>query len=164
MKRFKFQLQKVLDIRERREDALKDERTKLNYILQIEKQKLSAINQEIDSAQEKKKALQNTPHANPNEIEDYYIYIQSQLTRRGNQILHIKIAQEHVDKKRDELIEAAKQKKILEKLKEKQEFNHLWELDRAEQKTIDELAGYMDGRKSSTKIKLSDLIQPESKT
>lgn len=51
------------------------------------------------------------------------------------------------DARRSRLIEAAKERKIFEMLREKQEKRHLEEIDKADQKELDEVAAIGDRRK-----------------
>lgn len=158
MKRFAFRLQKLLDIRVRRETILKEELAKLLYFQKLEEEKLIKIERKLSNAQETKGSLQQQERTNPNEIEQYQFFIDSLVFKRINQLYVLDQAKRRVTLKREELIEASKEKKIIEKLREKKEYAYYLELDQLEQKTMDEIATYMDFRDNPAQIKLRKMI------
>ncbi len=58
------------------------------------------------------------------------------------QAIKVKRANAEVEKKREELVEATKEKKKFEKLKENQHENYIIEEKRSEQRVTDEIVSY----------------------
>jgi len=138
MKKFNFKLETVLRVRRHREEK---ERQKLAN-LRRKKMRLEAQKSDINSD------LQ-TFHTNRDEQIDgqspiqhrqQYSYIHEQhqqMKQLDNKIDHLA---KEVDDQRKKLIEANKQTKILKNLKSKHKMRFLEEVDRIEQKQLNEIA------------------------
>lgn len=81
------------------------------------------------------------------EINDYMNYIEKCIQRKNHQITE---AEKEVEKKRQELIEAMKDKKILDNLRELHKEYYYTEEKRIEQKQVDEIVSY---KYSNEKVK-----------
>lgn len=139
MKRFKFKLQKLLDLRERREREVQNELSRLLSIQNREKEKQeelkSSIEQYINSFQDKlRKGIHTIPDI---VIFERYVDVSTRA---------IDVAQERIDsmepeimKVREKLIEASREKKVVEKLKDKRFDEYNYKLNREIMKENDDV-------------------------
>ena len=124
-KSFHFPLQKVLDVRQITEDkqaiSLKNSQMSLNK----EKEQLENLAQKKD-AQLKVDEYDSVDDVNLslNELQVTVDYISQLNNRITNQIQVVEKSNGKVEKERDVLIEASKEKKIVEKLRERQLTNY----------------------------------------
>ena len=124
-KSFHFPLQKVLDVRQVTEDrqaiSLKNSQMSLNK----EKEQLENLAQKKD-AQLKVDENDSVDDVNLslNELQVTVDYISQLNNRITNQIQVVEKSNGKVEKERDVLIEASKEKKIVEKLRERQLTNY----------------------------------------
>ncbi|MGE5613338.1 MAG: flagellar export protein FliJ [Bacillota bacterium] len=141
MAKFTFKLQPVLNVRKQQEDNIKNELGKAIRKLEIEKQKLAELVSALDSvvAEFNDKTRKTTVR----KLILYNGYISLLDSKIKHQKVNVNKASLYVDKIREELLHAMKKRKIMEKLKEKEYGSFLDEQKAAEQKTYDELAGYM---------------------
>ena len=140
MRRFKFSLQTVLDVRRVREEkiqkefsAIQTERAdSLGKIRSFEKQKddMRLYQREM---REKRQTTIVSEDWCMSALSDFTVRIMLE-ARRLQEI------NERLDAKREELIQAQKDRKVLEQLEEKQREEYMNEAAREEQKFIDELA------------------------
>jgi flagellar FliJ protein len=79
---------------------------------------------------------------NPKESADFSNYIEALKFKIEEQAIKVKRANAEVEKKREELVEATKEKKKFEKLKENQHENYIIEEKRSEQRVTDEIVSY----------------------
>lgn len=143
---FKFKLAAVLSLKEKVEDSKKRE---LGLVM-VRKDQIQ--NEKCLLETEKKKATktlkeQNEETLNIASFKAYYHY-----NKRMEQAIKAKeeelqVAQQKVEEKRNELLEAVKERKILENLKtiEKEVFDE--EAKREEQRILDDLVTYKYGIK-----------------
>lgn len=76
------------------------------------------------------------------ELKNYNNYLLFIKKTIEEQLLIIKKAEINVEQKREEFINATKERKILDKLKEKHYENYLYEVKQEEQKIVDEIVSY----------------------
>lgn len=139
MPSYKFKLQRVLEYRERREELLQQELAALMMALLKEQDELNRLissyrknENELKVKREKKIDLK--------EIDIYRKFLErmkEKIISQRNRVVHLSNL---VSNKREELIEASKEKKVLERLKEKDFGKYLLNLDRKERAFLDELA------------------------
>lgn len=141
MSRFQFRMESVLNIREKFEEKKKQEYGDAVMKLQIEKEKKQRmINEESFLSQYARSKMRGCISS----IEiiscnQYMSYLKRNIT---NQDKVVNTAEKFTEKKRGELLEAVKQKKTLESLKEKQWMEFQQELNKEEQKRIDEIVSF----------------------
>lgn len=141
MAKFVFKLQPVLNVKKQQEDNIKNELGKAVRKLEAEKQKLAGLLNALDGIVDdfNDKTRKTT-------VRKLVLY-NGYLSLLGSKIKHQKVnvnkASLNVDKIRGELILAMKDRKMLEKLKDRRYELYLNDQKAAEQKTSDELAGYM---------------------
>ncbi len=141
MAKFVFKLQPVLNIKKQIEDSLKIQLGKAVQALEAEKELL----RELES--EKKRCMAEvgaevSGGVKADKLKNYNAYISFIKQKISRQCEMVKSAQEIVDKYREELTDMMKERKMLEKLREKQYEEYLKEVKKKEQKDIDEIVSY----------------------
>ncbi len=126
MARFKFSLQKVLDIRKHREDQKAIEMQKIQMQLIKAQKKLQAINEHKIKAlgQPTQPVVDLTMHRVHN---DYLNQLSSQIMKQQQKIQSV---MKQVDDKRKELAGAVQERKAVELLREKRLMDHKKEINR----------------------------------
>jgi len=131
----------ILSLRQKLEDKKKQEYGEANRKLQIEKQKKQKLIDETtffsNHLCEKMK-----DQIVPSEIISYNQYLKVLRRKTVEQDKVVQKAVNNTEKKREELLEAVKQRKMLESLKEKRWIEYKEELNREEQKIIDEIVSF----------------------
>ncbi|MDP4179484.1 MAG: flagellar export protein FliJ [Bacillota bacterium] len=141
MAKFFFKLQPLLNIKTQLENNAKNELGKAVQKLEEEKDRKKQLEnyrqKYIDDFGEK-----SGKGMRVEKLKEYTAYISHLAHKIEAQNKNIKEASENVDKHREELVAIVKEIKILEKLKEKKYKEYLNELQKDEQKVIDELVSY----------------------
>lgn len=150
MKLFKFRLQKVLDFRKLKEEKLHNELTLADYDIIRQKGKLGSMLGEKTSSGE---AFYERQSGGIKGWEATFHY--RFLKRKSREINEkkdvIKGLLSARDQTQKELLSSSIDRKVMEKLKAKAFKKHKTELERREQKQIDEVAlqGFRRGKKSN---------------
>ena len=148
MAKFQFKMETVLRLRESIEEQKKNEFGRAAAELERQKEKLKAIiaeqRQMIQEFHEAVKARIDSKKS-----DQYNKYIKLLDKRIEEQQAVVKKCEAIEEACRKELIEATKEKKKLEKLKEKQFQQYVIEEKREEQKVTDELVSYQTFIKGS---------------
>jgi flagellar protein FliJ len=139
MKKYKFKLYRLLDIRAAKEKQIKNELAELVNIQNIERTKQLELRQKMA---EKKKALKATMEKKISSYNEVIMY--ERFTDNANKAINIaetKIQQMEpaIKKVRDRLIEASREKKVVEKLKERRYKEYLYKLNREIAKENDDM-------------------------
>lgn len=138
MKKFKFKLETVLRVRRHREEKARQELADLRRRkMRLESQK-HEINGHLQTFNNNRD--EQIDGQTPIQHRQQYSYIHDQhqqIKQLDNKIDHLA---KQVNDKRKKLIEANKQTKILSNLKAKHKMNFLEEVDRLEQKQLNEIA------------------------
>jgi flagellar protein FliJ len=154
MKKFKFKLYRLLDIRAAKEKQIKNELAELVNIQNIERTKQLELRQKMA---ERKKALKATME---NKIFSYNeVIMYERFTDNANKAINIaetRIQQMEpsIQKVRERLIEASREKKVVEKLKERRYKEYLYKLNREIAKENDDM-----NQKIYLKKRADDLYQ-----
>ena len=148
MKKFKFNLQRVLDYRKTIEDALLAELAAIQAEHDRELANLEDMKRDKDQFRERMKI--ELSRGDADEIKEAYNYLQ-QLTLQVlvQQNLVAKL-NEKKEKKTLEVIDAAKERKVLERLKEYKVAEYRKEAESQEQKFLDDIACIRLGRVKRT--------------
>ncbi len=141
MAKFVFRLQTILGLKQKLEDQKKLEFGKAVKKLEIEKQHKIELENEKDDCIIGLRNKINTVVA-PVEIKQYENYIDFMKKKISEQAIVISIEEKYVEKKRLELIESIKERKMLETLREKDYENYLKEEQQREQKVVDEIVSF----------------------
>lgn len=141
MAKFKFRLQPLLNIKIQLEDSAKNELGKAVQKLEEEKEiGRSLLEHREKYINEFNEKASKTVRID--ELRSYTMYISRLAKNIDDQNKNIKEASDSVDKYREELIKIVKERKILEKLREKKFNEYLIDMSKDEQKRMDEIVSY----------------------
>ena len=139
MRRFQFRLQKVIEARRFKEEIAKKNLAMAQIALNEELQRLERLEALYGDAM-----LQMEAHmegqVNVADVLLYIAYISSLSEQISGQQHKIAQCAEEVEHKRHMLVEASKDKKMLERIREDRYSAYLQEASRAEQAAMDEIA------------------------
>lgn len=135
IKGYEFSMEKILEWRTDIEKMTMEKFASLQNDLLLEKNLLNGL--EMQHTKSKENNLRNY---NVNELMHQQLYIQAieEKIEEQTNIIHAKKVL--VEESRIELVAAQKERKIMEKLKEKDETNYLEDVKNIEQKELDEIA------------------------
>ena len=140
MKKFKFSLQSLLDLREKRLEEKQIEYGKLQFIMRtLQTELMNLQNELVNSKENLYKLLNSNANIDINIIgmnRNYLLKLEEDIV---NQDKKIEKHQIKLEEKQQEMLEALKEKTMLEKLKEKQLKEFLKTIDAAERKELDEI-------------------------
>lgn len=143
MARFKFRLEILLRLALNKEEEVKKELASWQKLLIEAQGKLSKIKIEISLT-----LVEKSYQKNINEILIHESYLERLREDQKKTESEIEYFKEERDKTIIKLQEVVKERKILEKLKEKKHEQYIFEENRQEQKEMDEIGSkiYTDGR------------------
>lgn len=139
MRRFKFRLQSVLNIKEKK---LEDERLKLGEIISTIEAQKDVLLELNDKKETLKNQLNKTLENSILDIEfvvGYKNYLERLDQDIKTQFEIIKKTQIELEEQQIQVSEAYKEVKVLEKLKEKQYKNFLFEYEQSQIKELDDI-------------------------
>ncbi|MGE5507379.1 MAG: flagellar export protein FliJ [Chitinophagales bacterium] len=139
MKKFSFSLQTVLELKRHREEALLEELGRRQRAAAEAEAALAAMREKRRRAQRELRELLTGPLAveRVQEARDYLSGLDVELGRRAEQA---RARQEEVRECRQRVVAAARERKVLERLRDRQWEDYLQEFSRQEQAFLDELA------------------------
>lgn len=164
MKKFNFRLQRVIDVRETKEKECQRELAKSQFELKKREELLAEEQRELRSSRERlRQALhQSTNIAQLSALDgwrrwkDQAVKIQARHADQQRGVVNVK---------RKALIQASKEKKILERLKEKRWAEHQALTLQEEQRFLDEVAGRAhkpsSGEQPDTEMTFSDIHETD---
>jgi len=139
--KFSFRLQTYLNLKTKIEDMKRNEFGKAVAAYENERLRLAELEQKRDNCV--KEFSQNVETTiDPNETNRYNLFLERLKEWIKFQIGKVAEAEAFMQEKRAELVEAMKDKKTLETLKEKEYENYLSEEKKNEQKIQDDLVSY----------------------
>lgn len=143
---FVFSLQSVLDYRKNIEEKIHNEFSEKKRELELEELKLiNLINERADLIGELRK-MQNKSLP-VDDIARYISYVEQVRENEKKQRITIAQVSEELEVKRNELLEAVKKRKIMERLKERHAEEYIIAARALEQKNSDEMAVLRFGRR-----------------
>lgn len=149
MAKFNFRLASVLSVREKIEDLKKNEFGKAIMILEQEKARLAQFEQtRLDCIESFRAGLHEG--TSPHHIKQHNSFLDRMKKLIQQQFVVIHLAEIQVEEKRAALVEAMKDRKALDVLKENDFEEFLSEEKQAEQKVIDEIVSYRGSKKRPT--------------
>ncbi|MCG3115854.1 MAG: flagellar export protein FliJ [Candidatus Manganitrophus sp. SA1] len=140
MPRYQPKLDAVLRQRKRREEEVQEEFIGLKHDLDTAQDQLHRLHRELESAL-KDLAEQQVKGIAPGELDLYYRLIKHQHDRLEERRKALQHLADRCEKKREDLLEATREKKVVEKIEEKRKDLYLKELEKKERNLLDELAG-----------------------
>ncbi len=141
MKKFTFKFQSLLSLREQLERQKQEVFAKAQRKLRTEEEKLYSLERTKTLVAQKytSDASSGTKVYKLAELGVFLSHMQKEITWQKETV---KKEKENVDKVREELLQAMKDRKILEKLKEKRYDEYLIESKAEEQKVNDQIVSY----------------------
>ncbi|MCL2577876.1 MAG: flagellar export protein FliJ [Defluviitaleaceae bacterium] len=141
MPRFQFRLQQYLGIKEQIENQKELEYAKALRIVAEEKQKLEEFRRmKYEAVEELRDSV--SKKISPFEIRRYNNNIERLNQQIKTQIERVAAAEVYAEKKRQELVQAMKERKALETVKENAREEFIKENDKLERKQVDELVSF----------------------
>jgi len=142
VKEFAFSLEKVLRLRKHNEDEAKIELGRAIAVLSELESSIAALAQERARAA----ASQFNPENSAATMQQYMFYLVRLDTTKEQLLKEAAMAELKVEEAREAFIEASRERKVLDKLKEKREKEHRKEMLAQEAKALDDV-----GRSSAHK-------------
>lgn len=139
MKKFKFRLQVVLEMREKELEARRMEMAKIISALNAQKEKLQSIIKHQEYNTKAQESLSTAEELDIFQLEEHRTFGIKLVTDANNQERIIKNTEAILSRKQQEVKEAHQKVEILKKLKEKQEKEYYKEFLAAETKEIDDI-------------------------
>lgn len=133
--KYKFSMEKILNWRTGIEKVSMEEFAILQNELHHEKLVLANLEKEYKKSKDK-----NLDNCNVNELMQQHLYVQNIKDKIENQNKVISIKKNQVEESRDKLVIAQKDRKVMEKLKEKDYDDFQENMKLEEQKELDEMA------------------------
>ncbi len=138
MKKFKFRLEKVLEHKIRLFDLAEEEYLVEVRVLRAEEEKLEKI--KADYRHSMQVLVERTKQKfTIKELAVHYKYLFHLKREMKNQVDVVVKQEKVVDAKRTRLIEASKEKKVLERLKDKRHRTYVYHVEKDEQKMMDDI-------------------------
>lgn len=148
MKKFKFRLQRVLDAKQSVEDQRKRELGVAQQVLAAEEKTLAQLHAELEEVRKaERKLMQGGVKAG--ELMVQHRWKRELGVKLESQAKKVRKASEEIEVARERLVEASKDKKVLEKLKEKRLEEHNKEVQNQQQNLLDDIGARRNGRGSS---------------
>lgn len=146
MKKFKFKLDPVLNLRKKEEEAIAQELA----VVQSERLKILNIIETIESGIQSQYLIIKDTYANSIDINVIRLatqYLKSLKTRKADAEIEVKKKDEEILKIKDRLAEAMKKRKIIEKLKENKFEQYREEFNKNDNFIMDEINNSRQGHK-----------------
>lgn len=143
---FKFKLQSVLEYRINVEEKIQGEFSDANRRLEEQKEVLKAFIEERENLMNDLRNMQKGV-LKADDISTAIAYVENIREKEKNQKEVIDQAAQQVEAKRLELVEAVKNRKVMENLRDKHAAEYLKNVSEMEQKSSDEMAVLKFGRR-----------------
>lgn len=146
---FKFKLASVLSLKEKVEESKKRELG----VATLYKERL--LHEKLQLIKKKEEALQGVKSHNSQFVDlqsmrafnTYHTYIEHAIETKNKEV---QVAQKKIEEKREALLDAVKERKILDNLKEIQNEVFMEEEKREEQRILDDIVTYKYGKKGGS--------------
>ncbi len=148
MRKFKFNLQRVLDYRESIEEKLLSELAAARAQHDREIQKLTEITHARD--QFRRRMRRHLTGGDADEIKRAHFYLNDLVRQVQSQEQAVHRAEEVKNRKTAEVVEASKDRKVLERLRDYKLVEYTSEFHSQEQKFLDDLASIRSNRSKSS--------------
>lgn len=135
MTNYKFSMETILELRERTEKEEMEAMARIQNKLEIEKYEKLQLDEEKLESQKAKRLCQDFQ-----QIRYYDLYLSKIDRELVDKTQKIEETEEKLEEQRDKLVEAQKDRKIMEKLREKEYEDYVQEIQRQEQMELDEIA------------------------
>jgi len=139
MKKFEFRFQTVLEKQRNEEERFRKQLAHLSHAMETQKQRLAHIDAQKDDCEEELRGLIRRG-GNVAQAMLFQVYLGKLSEDMAKQEEVVANVSKKTEEKRQELVEAAKQRQIMEKLLERDRLDFTLRLEKTEQKYLDELA------------------------
>lgn len=144
-KKFKFRLEPLLKLRKHREKERQKEHAEAQAKVYEQESSLQVMDRHrLSTLDTQRKRLTGSISVAETLICSRYLVKLKRDRLAGNELLHGLRKEEET--RRDKLVVSARERKIFEMLREKQEKKHLDEIHKADRKELDEIASMADQR------------------
>jgi len=140
MPRYRSKFDPVLRQRKRRQEEAQEEFVEMKRDLDTAEEQLRHLHMEFETAL-KELSEQQAKGIAPGELDLYYRLIKQQCDRLEERRKALRRLADECEKKRQNLLEATREKKVVEKIEEKRKEVFLKEIEKKERDLLDELAG-----------------------
>jgi len=138
MKKFKSRLQTLLDIREARERAVQYELAKIVSLQNIEREKQAELRRQIDAQKELFGDKLKQGRYSASEAILFERFIDVSLRAIGTAEDRIRSMEPQIQEIRSRLVEASRERRVVERLRERKRAQHAYEVNRELGKENDE--------------------------
>jgi flagellar FliJ protein len=135
---FRFRLERVLDIRKRKEELIRAELAEAKLAREYEETVLLRLQEDLQRYLDDLRRRQKE-RVLPWEMLWYHLYLDNLKNQIRNQKKRLQELDEKIDQITQRLVKASQDRRVLERLKERQYEEYLLEMERAEQAILDEL-------------------------
>jgi flagellar FliJ protein len=148
---FRFRLEPVVSLKKRLEDQRKSE-------LAVARENLKQKETRLVNLCRRKETCQTSMNCDCRGSVDisskllYYAYMEKLTDEIADHASAVEQSKEDVELKRDQLLESSREKKALEKLRERMKQRYVVRTRRSEQAELDETASRRHGRKSDARL------------
>ncbi|MCD6169369.1 MAG: flagellar export protein FliJ [Candidatus Latescibacteria bacterium] len=139
MRRFNFRLQKVMEFKEHKQKENERKLAGVKQELHKREGELSEMNNRKDNCQQRI-VEKNSSHINVPEMQAYYLYLVRLTQQIREQMKQIWRLQKDAEDRRKLLLKSVQEKEMLKKLRDRYYLSYRRELERSEQKQLDEIA------------------------
>lgn len=147
MKKFQFDLQKLLEYRKTVEEKLLSELSAMRMEKERQIIRLQNLHGTVDMFQQRMKG--NLANGTPDEIREDFSYLTDLNCLIESQVIVISRLSDKIQRKTADVVSASKEVKALERLKERKNREYKKELEEQEQKFLDELASIRFSRSTT---------------
>ncbi|MBI3802993.1 MAG: flagellar export protein FliJ [Nitrospirae bacterium] len=140
MPRYHSKLDAVLQQRKHHEEALQGEFLEMKRALDTAEEQLHRLHQELETAL-KDFAEQQGAGMAPHEMDLYYRFIKQQYGQLEERRATVQRLADQCERKRQDLLEATREKKVVEKIEANRKEFYFKGLQKKERDLLDELAG-----------------------
>ncbi len=155
MARFRFPMQSILDVKYKLETQAKQSFAAAQAALLAEEEKLENLRERKAGYEEKARSLLSGS-LNVMDIEENKTAIIVMDGYIAEQTREVELARRKVERRREDMAEAMRERKTYETLRENAFQEFLAEENRAEGKTVDELVSYTYGQKKQAENKKTE--------
>jgi len=152
MRAFKFRLEPVINLKKKLEDERKLALGLARRDLRQKEERLSSLHEHRHTCQESAEEKLAEYSLDIAKMLIHYAYIEKLTDDIADHTCVVKQSKEDVEKKRGLLLESSREKKTLERLKEKMKERYVYKAKRAEQAVLDETAGNFHARPNDRKM------------
>ena len=140
MKKFLFRLESVLGHRERVEKGKQIALTRVHQLVLDHEQRLLEAHVIVEAAREELRKHESGPEIDVAEARQHRLYIGSLRMRVAEMLKRLRKLEIELGQRRDEAVQARRERKVFETLKTRRHAEYLKEIERDERIELDDIA------------------------